>query len=348
MGEKRIRVGVVGASGYGGMDLIRLLSLHPHVELTYVAGNHEESADIPEVYPFLPAAAGLRLEKYDPERCRERCEMVFVALPSGASGAVAAELWRAGLRVVDLSGDLRLPPDVYERWYQKPAADPGAIEAAVYGLTEWARAELRDARLVANPGCYPTGALLALLPAVRAGLAKRGHPVVIDAKSGVSGAGRHAAVDRLYGELQENFYPYKVGRHQHVPEIAGQLDVPAEGGLLFTAQLLPAVRGIYSTCYVWLRDGVSEADVRGVYAEAYADEPFIALAPPGRVPELKHVRGSNRCHIGLFVDQAAGVLQVFSVIDNLVKGAAGQAVQNFNVMYGFGETEGLTVQPLYP
>ncbi|MCL6548452.1 MAG: N-acetyl-gamma-glutamyl-phosphate reductase, partial [Alicyclobacillus sp.] len=161
MSEQRIRVGVVGASGYAGMELIRLLTAHPRVALTYVAGNHEDSAPLSEVCPFLPAASGLRLEKYDAGRCAQLCDAVFVALPSGASGQVAAELWRAGRRVIDLSGDLRLPGDVYRRWYQKPPVDAEVVEQAVYGLTEWQREAVRDATLVANPGCYPTGALLA-------------------------------------------------------------------------------------------------------------------------------------------------------------------------------------------
>jgi N-acetyl-gamma-glutamyl-phosphate reductase len=342
-----IRVGVVGASGYSGLELLRLLAAHPGVELSYVAGNHESSIELTDEFPHLAGLGGLRLEAYRPEVCADRCDAVFVALPSGSSGRVAAELWRMGKVVIDLSGDLRLPADVYERWYQKPAAPADAIEAAVYGLTEWAREALRSANLVANPGCYPTAVLLGLLPAVRAGLCRGGGTIVIDAKSGVSGAGRSAAGHLMFAEMADNFLPYRVGRHQHVPEIERVLG-PEAGAIVFTTQLLPTVRGIYASCYVPLAQPIRVEEVYEVYRNRYEGEPFVHVLPPGQVPALKHVRASNRCQIGLAVDDRTQVLMVFSAIDNLQKGAAGQAVQNFNVRFQFPEETALTGCGVHP
>lgn len=343
----RVRVGVVGASGYSGLELLRILAAHPQVELTLAAASHSEARPLPEVYPHLTGLPALALEVYSADACAERCDAVFVALPSGSSGAVAAELWARGLTVIDLSGDLRLPAALYERWYGKPAAPAEAQAAAVYGLTEWNREQVRAARLIANPGCYPTASLLALLPAVRAGLVQPGGTVVIDAKSGVSGAGRSTAAHLMFAEMAENFLPYKVGKHQHVPEIEQMLGEDA-GPIVFTTQLLPTVRGIYASCYVPLADGVDEARVRDAYLARYEGEPFVRVLPPGEVPALKHVRGANMCQLGLVVDERTRTLMVFSAIDNLVKGAAGQAVQNFNVIFGFPEETALTAAALAP
>jgi N-acetyl-gamma-glutamyl-phosphate reductase len=345
-GEK-VRVGVIGASGYAGSEVLRILARHRHVRVVYVAGTHEETSSLTETNPFLVGYDQLRIEEYDPARCAECCDTAFVALPSGVSGRVAMELWERGKRVIDLSGDLRLPQSLYEPWYGKPAVvDNPADIGAVYGLTEWNRALIRQARLVANPGCYATAALLALLPAVKAGLCQPNAPIVIDAKSGVSGAGRKPLPHTTLGELHENFYAYKVGSHQHTPEIQTQLE--GAGPVLLTTQLLPCVRGIFVSAYLPLAKPCSSEEIVSLYTKQYAHEPFITVHPAGQYPQLKDVRGSNRCHIGLhlYVDQ--GVLQVFSAIDNLQKGAAGQAVQNFNLMHGFPETEGLDAIPLYP
>ncbi|GGJ03198.1 N-acetyl-gamma-glutamyl-phosphate reductase [Alicyclobacillus cellulosilyticus] len=349
MADTKVRVGVVGASGYAGMELLRLLAHHPGVELTYVAGNHDESNPLPETFPFLHGWDELRIEAFDAELCARRCDAVFVALPSGVSGGIAVQLWRMGKRVIDLSGDLRLPPDQYEAWYQKPAVDAEALAAAVYGLTEWNRPLVRSAQLVANPGCYATAVLLALLPAVVAGWMADGQPVVVDAKSGVSGAGRHPKLPYQFGELADNFYAYRVGRHQHTPEIEQQLARTGGGQrVLLTTHLIPAVRGIYATCYIPLARPVPLAEAFEHYRSVYAGEPFMHVHPPGQVPEMKHVRASNRCHLGLAADGRSQVLIVMSVIDNLQKGAAGQALQNFNLMHGFPETTALHAWPVYP
>jgi N-acetyl-gamma-glutamyl-phosphate reductase len=345
--RQKIRVGVVGASGYSGLELLRLLAAHPGVEVVYAAAGHADERPLDQVYPHLAGYEALRIEVFDPEVCADRCDAVFVALPSGSSGRAAAAVWRRGRRVIDLSGDLRLPGAVYEAWYGKPAAPADAVEAAVYGLTEWARQSLHSARLVANPGCYPTAALLALLPVVREGWVRPGATVVIDAKSGVSGAGRSTAGHLMLAEMAENFVPYRVARHQHVPEIEQMLG-EAAGPVVFTTQLIPAVRGIYASCYVPLDSRVTEAMVRELYHSRYEGERFVRVLPPGEVPALKNVRGSNACHIGLALDSRTHTLMVFSAIDNLVKGAAGQALQNFNVLFEFPEETGLTACGLAP
>ncbi|MCL6593531.1 MAG: N-acetyl-gamma-glutamyl-phosphate reductase [Alicyclobacillus sp.] len=330
---RRVRVGVIGASGYGGAELVRLLHHHPGVEWAYLGAHSQTAPDVAQVYPHL-RGLGLALEPYQADAVAERCEAVFVALPSGVSGNVAAELAGRGLRVIDLSGDLRLPADIYRQWYAHDPVHPAVQAQAVYGLTEWNRQALPSAQLVANPGCYATAVLLALLPLAAAGwLPERG--VVVDAQSGVSGAGRTPTQSAHLGELYENFYPYKVGRHQHTPEIEQTLSAYAPVRLLLTTQLLPAVRGIYAVFYVPLPPSVSLSEVRARFDAHYAQEPFVDLYGPGEVPQLKHVRGSNKVALGLALDERTGVLQVFSALDNLVKGAAGQAVQNFNVMYGW-------------
>ena len=343
-----LRVGIVGASGYGGMELLRILAGHQEVSVEYVSGNHESDEDLAQEYPFLGSYQGLKIRKYDLQECIEACDSVFVALPSGSSGAIAGQLWRAGKRVIDLSGDLRLPQPLYESWYEKKAVDQDILDAAVYGLCEWHADAIASASLIANPGCFATATLLALLPAVRAGLLQESKVVMVDAKSGVSGAGKAVAPARQLAELADNFYPYRVGKHQHTPEIERELSPEFAVQVLLTTQLLPIARGIAVSCYIPLKDGVSFADAYSVYADRYSDTPFVRVLGKGSVPQLKHVRGSNETHISVHVDERTRTLQVFSVLDNLQKGAAGQAVQNLNLMNGWPETTGLLTPALYP
>ncbi|GMA50607.1 N-acetyl-gamma-glutamyl-phosphate reductase [Alicyclobacillus contaminans] len=349
MTMRRVRVGVVGATGYSGLELLRILSQHPHVDVTYVAASKGGEQSIGELEPFLPRQVGdRRVEAFEPDAAAERCDAVFVGLPSGTAGAIALQLRDRGLTAIDLSGDLRLPRNAYEAWYRKPALlDHPEDAGAVYGLTEWQRDRIGSARLISNPGCYATAVLLALLPVVRANLYSGASPLVVDAKSGVSGAGRKPLQHLMFGELQENFYAYRIGSHQHTPEIAAQLGLP-ESQLLLTTQLLPVARGIFASIYVPVAARVTEAEIRDAFEQAYADARFVRVLPAGQSPQLKHVRGSNDCHIGYHLHEANGTLQVFSVIDNLQKGAAGQAVQNLNVIFGFPEDAGLHATPLYP
>lgn len=343
-----VRVGVIGASGYGGLELLRILAQHDEVQVEYVAGNHESQEELSEEYPFLGFYSGLKIQKYDLEACSNACDLVFVALPSGASGVIAADLWRAGKRVIDLSGDLRLPGPMYASWYEKEPVQKEVIDAAVYGLSEWHEQEIAAASLIANPGCFATATLLALLPAVRNGLLRNEETIVVDAKTGVSGAGKAVAPARQLAELADNFYPYRVGRHQHTPEIEQELSPGCASKVLLTTQLLPLVRGIAASCYIPLKDGVSFDDAYSIYCNRYSQTPFVRVLGKGVVPQLKHVRGSNETHISVHVDERTRTLQVFSVLDNLQKGAAGQAVQNLNLMNGWPQTLGLRTPALYP
>ncbi|MCL6549166.1 MAG: N-acetyl-gamma-glutamyl-phosphate reductase, partial [Alicyclobacillus sp.] len=302
---------------------------------------------IATMFPHVQAPSTLRYERYDEARCADACDVVFVALPSGVSGQIAVGLWRRGKRVIDLSGDLRLPAADYATWYGKTPVDADAVAHAVYGLPELYRQDIRGADLVSNPGCYATAVLLGLLPVIQAGLNAHG-PIIADAKSGVSGAGRSPATNNLLAELAENFYPYRVGRHQHVPEIERHLFAHGGGPLVLTTQLLPVVRGIYVSAYVSVRDGVTQETVQDAFARRYEGEPFVMVQPPQTPPALKHVRGSNACHVGAVLDERSRTLQVFSALDNLQKGAAGQAVQNLNLMCGWPETAGLTASAVYP
>ncbi|RIV28177.1 N-acetyl-gamma-glutamyl-phosphate reductase [Alicyclobacillaceae bacterium I2511] len=346
MKETKVAVGVVGATGYSGMELVRLLSSHPRVNLTYVAGHGESVVSLAEKLPQFVSLPSLNLEPFDVEVAAKRCEVVFVALPSGTAGAVAVALWNKGCVVIDLSGDLRLPQDQYVQWYHLPAVAAEAQKQAVYGLTEWHRREVSSANLIANPGCYATAAILALRPLLDLDLPLRRGAVVVDAKSGVSGAGRKPVQAFQLAELSDNFYAYKVGQHQHTPEIEAELS--GLSPLLLNTQLLPIARGIFVCAYVPFEQGVDEAVFHSLYARAYEGEKFITVLPPGQVPQLKHVLGSNACHVGLNFDSRSRVLQVFSVLDNLQKGAAGQAVQNMNVRMGWLEDTGLSVLSMFP
>jgi N-acetyl-gamma-glutamyl-phosphate reductase len=347
VGEK-YKVGIVGVSGYAGLELVRILLRHPAVELTYLAGNHETDGPISHEFPHLLNRTSLPIKKYDLEACKQACDIVFVALPAGASGKIAAELWQEGLRVIDLSGDLRIPTDLYEKWYQKPAL-PGEIQQeTVYGLPEWNKKQIVDATFISNPGCYPTAALLGLLPLFKADVVQQNSTIIVDAKSGVSGAGRAMKQNMQFGELSSNFYAYKVGRHQHTPEIEYQLGPSAYSKIIFTAHLLPIVRGIFSSMYVQLNKDIHADEAYELYSNAYQDAPFVQVLPYGQVPELKSVAGSNDCVLGIQFEERTGMLQVFSVIDNLQKGASGQAVQNMNIMLGLEETLSLDAIPFVP
>ena len=362
-----VRVAVLGASGYAGGELVRLLVRHPRVELAAVAGSSRAGEPLAAVFPHLRGIVALDLlDAARPETWVDLgLDGIFLALPSGQAAELLPRIWpeaRArGVRVIDLSGDLRLPAGLYEAWYGRPAVDPALQAEAVYGLSELFADRIREARLVSNPGCYPTAILLALAPlAVTGGLA--GGAVVIDAKSGVSGAGRAASVATAFAEVNENFAPYKVGRHQHTPEVEHVLGGLAGAGVtvLLTTHLLPVTRGILATCYVrppqgWWPEapGAEGADglgpaLQGLYEAFYKGKPFVRVLPPGQVPAIKQVQGSNLCDLGVHYDPRTGWITVFAAIDNLVKGAAGQAVQNLNLMAGWDETTGLDLVPLFP
>ncbi len=341
---RRTPVAVLGATGYVGVELIRLLIRHPAVEIVFLSSEQHRGRRASEVYPFLGGVADQPLGA--PEDWRAcNAELVFCALPHGASAPLVRDILADGRRVLDMSADFRLrAPEVYARWYGSHPA-PELLEEAVYGLPELHREALVGARLVAVPGCYPTGALLGLAPLARAGLLDQ--PIMIDAKSGTTGAGRAAKVEQLFAEVNENFRPYGVGAHRHGPEIEQELRrAGARAGCLFVPHLLPVSRGILSTMYVALDAGHGVA-LGELYEHAYGAEPFVVLRG-AQPPELREVRGTNRCAIGWHWDAPTGRAVLMTAIDNLGKGAAGQGVQCLNVLLGLPETTGLLAPALVP
>lgn len=336
-----IRVAVVGATGYAGTELIRYLARHPKVRLVAATSEHSAGKHLAEVVPAVRGKVDLVLEAFDPTSVAGRAEVAFTALPHGASTKGVAALVEKGCRVVDIGSEFRLrDPAEHARVYGAHAA-PHLLGEAVYGLTEYCRGSLANARLVANPGCYPTAALLALLPLVERGLVER-DGIVIDAKSGVTGAGRTVAAEYLFAEVDDNLRAYKIGQHRHAPEIEQQLrpTLGTDCTVTFVPHLLPIRRGILSTIYVRPRAGVDIAAFADAFRARYATERFVVLTD-ARPPEIRDVAGTNDCAIGWTLDARSGHAVIVSVIDNLGKGAAGQAIQNMNAMMGWPEAEGL-------
>ena len=332
-----IRAGIYGATGYTGWELVKILQRHPAVEIAFVATRSQAGKTLRDLFPAaprLPLVAGA-------DAPLDAADVVFLCLPHAAAAETALIALAAGKRVIDLSADFRLrDAATYAHWYNHTHPAPALLAEAVYGLTEVCRAELPGARLVANPGCYPTSVLLALRPLLCSDVPLAG-PIIADSKSGVSGAGRSPALTSHFVEVADNFSAYKIGRaHRHLPEMEQAIGDWRGGAppLVFSPHLLPVPRGILSTIYVTLAADVDEADLRALYAAAYDGEPFIELLPPGETASLAHVIHTNRCAIGLTL--VGRTLILTSAIDNLIKGAAGQAVQNMNAMYGIDETAG--------
>ena len=339
----RVPVAVLGATGYTGVELLRLLARHPGVELAFLSSEQYRERPVTEVYPFLRGAVEGTLCAPEPAAVAAAADVVLSALPHGAAAPLVVDLLRRGRRVIDLSADFRLrDPGVYARWYGVHPA-PELLDEAVYGLPEVYRARLPGARLVAVPGCYPTGALLGLFPLARAGVIR--DAVIVDAKSGTTGAGRGAKVEQLFAEVNENFRPYAVGSHRHRPEIEQELRAAGtQAPVVFVPHLLPVSRGILSTMYVRATGG--RPPLAELFAEAYQKEPFVVLRGEGTPPELREVRGTNRCTIGWYWDAPGEQAVVMTAIDNLGKGAAGQAVQCLNLLLGLPETTGLEAPAL--
>ncbi len=341
-----IKVGIVGGTGYTGVELLRLLVQHPHVELVAITSRKEVGMPVSDMFPNLRGRVGLKF--VDPgEAPLKQCDVVFFATPNGIAMQQAPELLGAGVRVIDLAADFRIKDvAVWEKWYGMPHACPDLVPEAVYGLVEVNREQIGQARLVANPGCYPTAVQLGFLPLVEAGLVDVGH-LVADAKSGVSGAGRKAEVHALLAEAGDNFKAYAVAGHRHLPEISQGLSAWAgrKVGLTFVPHLTPLIRGIHATLYGRL---TREADLQALFEERYAGEYFVDVLPAGAHPETRSVRGANFCRIAVHRPQGGDTVVVLAVIDNLVKGASGQAVQNMNIMFCLPETAGLEHVPLLP
>lgn len=344
-----IRVGIIGASGYTGAELVRLLVNHPEVELTLATSRQYAGQPLARVFPHLTGRTGLICEDPAGLQLAGRADIFFTAVPHQTAMALVPALLATGARVIDLSADFRLHDQaVYEQWYQTHSA-PELLAEAVYGLPELHRAEIAKARLVANPGCYPTSVLLALAPLLKAGCLEPDN-LIIDAKSGTSGAGRGVQAATLYCEVTDGFKAYKVGAHRHTPEIEQELGrlCARELTVTFTPHLVPMSRGMLSTIYGRLRGEPQQAELEAILADYYRDEPFVRVLPAGQLPATQYVRGSNYCDLALRVDRRNGRVIVLSAIDNLVKGAAGQAVQNLNLLCGLPETQGLDVVPLFP
>jgi len=345
-----LNVAIVGASGYTGLELIRILHCHPQVAVTCLTSEQSAGRKISDIFPTLRGRCDLTLENLEPVRVAEKADLIFTALPHKAAMEVVPTFLELGKHVIDLSADYRLSdPAVYGAWYE-PHLNPANLKKAVYGLPEVRRAKIKDARLVANPGCYPTSIILGLAPLLKKGLIKTGE-IIADSASGVTGAGRSAKVDSLYCEVNEGFRAYGVGGvHRHTPEIEQELSLLAGEQLVitFTPHLVPMDRGILSTVYAApIRPTTTEKLVR-LYQEFYSREPFVRVLPPGTLPSTAFVRGSNFCDIAPLVDQRSGRVIIVSAIDNLVKGASGQAVQNMNIVCGFPETMGLEGLALFP
>jgi N-acetyl-gamma-glutamyl-phosphate reductase len=340
----KIRAAILGASGYSGAELYRALKGHPQAEVTAVGGDSTAGKTLREIYPALAGLGDVALEKLDAAALKGRAELAFLCLPHGQSMNMAAGLIEAGLKVIDLSGDFRLKDAAaYEKYYQQSHSQPALLKEAVYGLPELHAAEIRRARLVANPGCYTTTSILALAPLLRAPGIKPGS-IVIDAKSGVSGAGRKLSESSQFVEVYDNFSAYGVGgTHRHIPEIEQELLGQA---VCFTPHLLPLSRGILATCYAEPLRPAREDELLAAYREFYKDAPYARVCAKGTLPTLRSVRGTNFCDMGIKVDARTGRVIVVSCSDNLGKGAAFQAIQNMNLMCGFGESEGLEFSAL--
>lgn len=343
------RIAVIGASGYTGVELLRLLSQHPETELVCVTSRQYAGQSVSEVFPSLQGSLDLFFENHDPAGLADRADLVFTAVPHQAAMGMIPDLLDAGCRVVDLSADFRLGDvSTYEKWYQEHTA-PELLGEAVYGLPELFREQIPSARLLANPGCYPTSVALALAPLLENSLIDLS-TIIVDGKSGTSGAGRAAKVDTLYCEVNEGFKAYSLPRHRHTPEIEQTLGwlAGADVTISFTPHLLPVSRGILSTCYANLSDPLSLEELHDIYLERYASEAFVRVLPKGELPNISQVRGSNYCDIGLAVDDRTGRVIAIAAIDNLVKGAAGQAIQNMNLMLSLPENSGLLIPPVFP
>ncbi|MFV0437966.1 MAG: N-acetyl-gamma-glutamyl-phosphate reductase [Desulfopila sp.] len=344
------RVAIVGGSGYTGVELARILCNHPHVELTAVTSRQYAGQPLAAVFANLRAKVDLICEDLTIAEVCDRADLIFTAVPHKTAMHMAPQMLDAGKKVIDLSADFRLRDvTVYEQWYQ-PHSAAHYLDKAVYGLPELYRSEISTARLVANPGCYPTSIILALAPLLR-GRAIAPHTIIADSKSGTSGAGRGAAVGNLFCEVSDGFRPYKIGgTHRHLPEIEQELSLLADEGLriTFTPHLLPISRGILSTIYATLAPGVGASQIDELYQASYGEEAFVRLLPAGSLPATQYVRGSNFCDIGYSLDSRTGRIVIVSAIDNIVKGASGQAVQNMNLLCSLPETTGLEGAPFFP
>jgi len=350
MASNKIKVGIVGGTGYTGVELLRLLAIHPDVELTAITSRGEAGMPVADMFPSLRGYVDLAFA--DPATANlNACDVVFFATPHGVAMSQAQALLASNVKVIDLAADFRLQDTaVFEKWYKMPHICPDILTNAVYGIPELNREHIKSAQVIGNPGCYPTTVLLGLAPLLEQGLIDLSAPIIADSKSGVSGAGRKAEVATLFAESSDTMKAYGVAGHRHHPEIHAQLMQLAKTDLqfIFVPHLIPMIRGMLSTIYVKLTGQAKTIDLQALYEQRYQHERFVDVMPAGSLPETRSVRGSNQIRIALHSQADTGYLTLIVVQDNLVKGAAGQAIQNMNIMFGLPEAAGLQVVPLLP
>lgn len=346
------KVGIIGARGFTGGELVRILLRHPGVSLSYVTSESHAGESLSDTFPTLLGQTDLKYEAFNSEEALNKADVFIFAMPEGEAMKRAPQLLAQGAKIVDLSGDFRLKDAaIYQKWYKREHVAPDLLGKAVYGLPELHRSEIKSAQLVANPGCYPTSSILALAPLMKE-KALDPESILVDSKSGVSGAGGRAAMggEYSYPLINDSFRAYGLVSHRHTPEIEQELGLQAgtEAMVQFTPHLVPMTRGILSTAYAEMTTEMSLDEIQSLYENFYKDEPFVQVLPKGQLPQTKHVCGSNHCHIGMNYDSRTHRVIVVSAIDNLVKGAAGQAVQNMNLLCGLPETQGIDLIALYP
>lgn len=344
-----IKVSVLGATGYAGVELVRLLSSHKDVEITNLVSKSFAGKKLSEIYPNFSGVLDIELTDLDVEKVVKESDVVFTALPHGASKEVIPELFKSGVKVIDLSGDFRYDDiEVYEKWYGEPHSSPEILKESVYGLCELHREKIKNASLIGNPGCYTTCSILGAAPLLKNNIIDE-DSIIIDAKSGVTGAGRTTTLDYSFCECTENMKAYKIATHRHTSEIEQELSKFASKNIMvsFTPHLVPLKRGILATIYANLTKDVTDEEIYNMYKEIYKGEQFVRVYEPGKLPETNHVAGSNFIDIGFKVDKRLKRVIITSAIDNIVKGAAGQAVQNMNIMFGLNEAEGISQAGFY-
>lgn len=344
-----MKVSIIGTTGYGGIELLRILYRHPVFKIHSIHSTKDE-VPIWNEYPHLFNILDKKIKEIDYDKIAEESDLVFLATPSGVSSSIAEEISKRSIKMIDLSGDLRLKTEgEYQRWYKKTPAKHEIVKEAVYGLSEWNHEQISGAKSIANPGCYATSALLGLAPVTKEKIIDP-RSIIIDGKSGTSGAGKSLVKTSLFAEVNENFRIYKVNEHQHTPEIEQQLQAwnGEIGPITFSTHLLPITRGIMTTIYVQLLEDSNSEKIVELFKDSYQSQPFVRVRPLNTYPSVKEVATTNYCDIGINVDQRTGRLTIVSVIDNLMKGAAGQAVQNANIMFGLDQATGLGFLPVYP
>lgn len=347
---QKVKVGIVGGTGYTGVELLRILATHPQAEVTMITSRSEDGVALVDMFPNLRGHYDdLKYSVPDAEKLKT-CDMVFFATPHGVAMSMADELTSAGVKIIDLAADFRIEDlDVWSKWYGMVHTEAKLFEKVAYGLPEYYREQIKQAQIIANPGCYPTSAMLGALPLLKNDLVDAAN-IIVDGKSGVSGAGRGANVAMLGAEMSESFKAYGVGGHRHLPEMKEKMAQigGSEVGLTFVPHLVPMVRGMESTIYANMKIDMSQEALQALYEETYKDEPFVDVMPAGSLPETRMVKGSNMCRIAIYRPAGSSQVVITSVIDNLVKGAAGQAVQNMNIMFDLDETLGLQQVALLP